>query len=986
MRTRSFEGGNQSPSRDEATNWFEEFKARMSKRPSGHSRSHHHKYHTSDEMIEDQYIDLSESIGRGASTHDTKPSPITHNSFKGNTEEAVHDQPDDSSTLTRENCSRNLIHEDKNIDHAKESRFLSSNTKLRRRKLRHPRISSMEADSPDFDTASINTIFNRRDSRYTRQSTLEVNNEKSHNRLILSVRNIFEASFAFDSNLPWKLLSLFCVGVVCILFVLSSQEASTITFVNGLISGILLTLACISIIVLCLLLKMFPLRHASPTAACSTVIDDSVPVDINFSKFNSCKLERPGDTNNEDDRSKFSPMNRSASLDSSTTKEDSLVEPNQQYNSISEDETGEFKGWMIEFMGDYELRKTGDIKLQLIFIRLDGTILRLCKPKNNNDSNGSSFPIFTQQRIYDLASTGRANICLLLPKSIRNREKWIWSKKYPLRLEFYSQESVNSSPKLLKFTLFVRSCREKEEWFQRLRIVVDRCRPPQDLLPPISSSPTTGSLHSSQDQEEVFSDCNTTTSRCNTPLAQSKSEIMSPGTSKKSIGSLLNPFAQDPSTDASSLTDHLSDSSYSGLVRTKSCELISMRNLANTSNELPNKKQDKTNDDQLDVPDPSLNRKPRHSADDASIRSSAEALNTDQSSDVGGGNSSMGNRKNKPNFDYKEFIDRVIESGLDSSPNSKWFNSLVGRMFFDVFSHAYWSVWFKRKIQRKLYRIRLPYFMETLTLTKIDLGTNPPQFRKVVSHNFDSFGLNIDFDMAYSGGLEMTFETKLNLLKIRDNSNASTASEKQQQQQQQQQATSTDMNESSSVLSPSTSGSIASNSVRASDESSDTEDSDSILSSDSSSDEGDVDEISDWEDYGAERTRQTIVRFVDKIASSRYFQHATENKYIKKKLQDISNCPLVLVVQIQSLNGILSLNVPPPPTDRLWYGFKPNPDLVLRALPKMGDREVSLTPVTEWIERKLVEEFRKILVIPNMEDIVLPVLKTDSDRYVTVVP
>lgn len=52
---------------------------------------------------------------------------------------------------------------------------------------------------------------------------------------------------------------------------------------------------------------------------------------------------------------------------------------------------------------------------------------------------------------------------------------------------------------------------------------------------------------------------------------------------------------------------------------------------------------------------------------------------------------------------------------------------------------------------------------------------------------------------------------------------------------------------------------------------SDSSGSDSDSSSHSSSDEADIDEISDWDDYGAEKTRQNLVKLVDKIASSRYF-------------------------------------------------------------------------------------------------------------------
>lgn len=66
-------------------------------------------------------------------------------------------------------------------------------------------------------------------------------------------------------------------------------------------------------------------------------------------------------------------------------------------------------------------------------------------------------------------------------------------------------------------------------------------------------------------------------------------------------------------------------------------------------------------------------------------------------------------------------------------------------------------------------------------------------------------------------------------------------------------------------------------------------------------------------------TSRKILRFVDKIAKSKYFQKATENEFIKKKMEEVSNTPLLLTVEVQELAGTLAVNIPPPPTDRVWY-------------------------------------------------------------------
>ncbi|NWQ83911.1 TEX2 protein, partial [Columbina picui] len=105
-------------------------------------------------------------------------------------------------------------------------------------------------------------------------------------------------------------------------------------------------------------------------------------------------------------------------------------------------------------------------------------------------------------------------------------------------------------------------------------------------------------------------------------------------------------------------------------------------------------------------------------------------------------------------------------------------------------------------------------------------------------------------------------------------------------------------------------------------------------------------------------TSRKILRFVDKIAKSKYFQKATENEFIKKKIEEVSNTPLLLTVEVQELAGTLAVNIPPPPTDRVWYSFRVPPRLELKVRPKLGEREVTFLHVTEWIEKKLQHEFQ----------------------------
>ncbi|NXQ83188.1 TEX2 protein, partial [Nyctibius grandis] len=291
-----------------------------------------------------------------------------------------------------------------------------------------------------------------------------------------------------------------------------------------------------------------------------------------------------------------------------------------------------------------------------------------------------------------------------------------------------------------------------------------------------------------------------------------------------------------------------------------------------------------------------------------------------------------------------------------------WMNALVGRIFWDFLQERYWAEQVSSKIQKKLSKIKLPYFMNELTLTELDMGTSIPSVLSASNPTINDQGLWVDMEVTYSGSLQMTLETKMNLCKLGKESAA----------------------EESGPAEAGGEGARPRLILLA--------DSDAESSSAGSSDEEDV---ATAEPVGAlgERvplsgaeghvsgnsTSRKILRFVDKIAKSKYFQKATENEFIKKKIEEVSNTPLLLTVEVQELAGTLAVNIPPPPTDRVWYSFRVPPQLELKVRPKLGEREVTFLHVTEWIEKKLKHEFQKILVMPNMDDLIVPIMRSGLD-------
>ncbi|XP_064009572.1 testis-expressed protein 2-like isoform X2 [Pogoniulus pusillus] len=291
-----------------------------------------------------------------------------------------------------------------------------------------------------------------------------------------------------------------------------------------------------------------------------------------------------------------------------------------------------------------------------------------------------------------------------------------------------------------------------------------------------------------------------------------------------------------------------------------------------------------------------------------------------------------------------------------------WMNALVGRIFWDFLREPYWAEQVSSKIQKKLSKIKLPYFMNELALTELDMGTSIPSVLSASGPTINDRGLWVDMEVTYSGSLQMTLETKMNLCKLGKESAA----------------------EESSPAEAGREGARPRLILLA--------DSDAESSSAGSSDEEDVAAAEPMGALGervpppgteghvsGNSTSRKILRFVDKIAKSKYFQKATENEFIKKKIEEVSNTPLLLTVEVQELAGTLAVNIPPPPTDRVWYSFRVPPQLELKVRPKLGEREVTFLHVTEWIEKKLQHEFQKILVMPNMDDLIIPIMSSGLD-------
>ncbi|XP_041838284.1 testis-expressed protein 2-like isoform X2 [Melanotaenia boesemani] len=547
-----------------------------------------------------------------------------------------------------------------------------------------------------------------------------------------------------------------------------------------------------------------------------------------------------------------------------------------------------YRGWMNEIL-NYDPETYHATLTNSVYVRLEGSVIRLSKPNHNiarRAAHNEPKPDVTyiSQKIYDLTNSK----VYLVPQNLARKR--IWNKKYPICIELCKQDDFMSKAEGNHLEASeAMSSEDIGEGTRRASFSSSR-----DLT--IYLFGRTG-----REKEEWFqrflSASNVKVDLKKAPCVSSK-KALSSNSRSSSRNSLDEVFASQ-----SRSKDSAAPSSTSG-GSTKTKSLLDYNVYMGSL--LPK---------QLAV----------------SPTAGSPALQNLQSS--------PGPDKKLQNTTSAQVQPKEEEDAV------AWVNAAVGRVAWDFLMEPYWADLVSKKIQMKLSKIRLPYFMNELTLTELDMGSATPRILRASTPYIDYRGLWFDLEISYSGSFLMTLETKMILNRLGKEGEGELGKE-----------------------GPRTYCLADSDEESSSAGSSDEEDS-SELSNDSTGADGLV---------GGHKPSK-IMRFVDKITKSKYFQKATETEFIKKKMEEVSNTPLLLTVELQQLRGTLAVNIPPPPTDRIWYGFRTPPRLELKARPKLGEREVTLAHVTDWIEKKLNQEFQKILVMPNMDDVWLTIMHSAMD-------
>ncbi|XP_024375383.1 uncharacterized protein [Physcomitrium patens] len=270
-------------------------------------------------------------------------------------------------------------------------------------------------------------------------------------------------------------------------------------------------------------------------------------------------------------------------------------------------------------------------------------------------------------------------------------------------------------------------------------------------------------------------------------------------------------------------------------------------------------------------------------------------------------------------------------------------NMIIARLYFDFNQNKRGLAIVHRFFQRLIMKIRIPSYVKSLNVKELDLGKHPPFATAVRMLPADAEGtLAMELDLEWHGGGHLTCETRLDL---RDQS----AQEKIALQLAE---SGSESDTAAAVLSgikgdlglaDSSSFSAVVEEVRHAD----------LPTSSSTGDEG------SWKG----RWMQSMKSVMSRVAVQ------------------VSQVPITLKIRLVSFKGTAVLRLRAPPSDRVWFSFKEDPEINFEPEPCIGDHRISSTALGAYICKQIKVQIRNSVVMPYCESFLLDWMVADKDNW-----
>ncbi|KAL2334409.1 hypothetical protein Fmac_015622 [Flemingia macrophylla] len=285
--------------------------------------------------------------------------------------------------------------------------------------------------------------------------------------------------------------------------------------------------------------------------------------------------------------------------------------------------------------------------------------------------------------------------------------------------------------------------------------------------------------------------------------------------------------------------------------------------------------------------------------------------------------------------------DTEADEKLVTDEGTLCWNLLVSRFFFDVKGNVQVKKSIQERIQRTLSNMRTPSYVGEVICTDINMGNVPPciiGMRVLPMEMTDVCALEVDIE--YSGSAFLEIETRLEV--------------GEEELQREAEGSNPD-----------------------------------------SSNVGDVpsDLFERFEYLGEQLNLAEGINDLQEPKgddASKSFKHSTSfsnhgsrwKSMLNSVAKQVSQVPLSLAIRVASLKGTLRLQIKPPPSDQLWFGFTFMPDIDFSLESFVGEHKITNSHIALFMVNRLKAAIRETLVLPNCESICLPWMLAEKDDWV----
>ncbi|UJR09422.1 hypothetical protein I4U23_013663 [Adineta vaga] len=282
----------------------------------------------------------------------------------------------------------------------------------------------------------------------------------------------------------------------------------------------------------------------------------------------------------------------------------------------------------------------------------------------------------------------------------------------------------------------------------------------------------------------------------------------------------------------------------------------------------------------------------------------------------------------------EESLHRLLNSSDCLDEAAVTLNFLTRRLCCDIFEESFFKDLLKEKIELKLKEIAVSV-IEDLRVETIDMGNTFPVILKVEPMQWNTKGIWFSVFVFYRGSFNFTIKTRIVLKRL--------------------------LNYNPIADQPLHYQHHSTDAMHKDDEH--TENTELIQR------QKPVNKEIELPENAAARKIGTLLT---KVAANKHVQRFAALKPVAGVIEKLANAEIGANIEIMNLSGLMTINIPPPPSDRVWIGFSEMPDLNLKVTPVFGESKYSYTFIHDFLEARIRDEIKRLLVLPAMDDQLLP--------------